>query len=292
MEQTCAGKLETLSLQSPEVRAWREQALGAEPPFEPTLVRLRGDQVRAWTGLAMGARLAHRLGSRKTLQLVRAFGELRQAEVSPTGKAAEGMGRRQLLAGLGLTAGLVLVGKNPAFAESRAPKAAEAWVSANRNNLPHRYAEFAVFALPFRQAIFAKLTPAAQGQLWKEHLSEYRATHAGLTSRQLAVIDRASDLLSRESTFSRRDTVALEQLSAEAKAAFGAIEAHRLIATLGPADDAASVNFAAAIPDCTCSTLNDWCSGTCRPSTAGRLCIWHPTGCGAGWIYQCNGRCG
>jgi hypothetical protein len=50
-------RLDVMPLDHPDVRAWRRRALGDDPPFAPTLIRIHDDQVRAWSGVASGLRL-------------------------------------------------------------------------------------------------------------------------------------------------------------------------------------------------------------------------------------------
>ncbi|MFC3982081.1 bacteriocin fulvocin C-related protein [Streptosporangium jomthongense] len=290
-----------MSLANPEVHQWREQNFGAEPPWVPTLIRVREGRVRAWTGLAMGTRLARLLGPRSTARLLRAFGEMRRGEWEdmvrreatdrPVGGAIGRSRFLKLAAGAGVAAGLILAGKTPAFAQSEY-SAAAAWVNANRHRLPERYADFVAYSIVYRQSIFAALSPKSRSKLWSEHLKHYRLTHPNLSAEQLRVIELASVVLAAEATFiEERDADVdrkLLEIQDAAVAVFGKEEARRLIAVLGPEDSSVGL-----VPDCECSTLSDYyCAGRCIVSSEGRLCYWKPTGCGTGWIYQCNGTCG
>lgn len=268
------GRLDVRPLTDPDVRTWRERALGPRPPWAPTLIRLHGDSVSAWTGVRMGVALARRLGPRSTVRLLRALGELRTRPSTATG--SDTLSRKDFLklgAGVGVAAGLVLAGKSPAAAaEIPYP-------------LPHRYDDFVRYTMPQRQAIFGKLSGEARSRLWTEHLSRYVAAHPRLSASQLRVVQQAKTVVGSPATFARRRTPQVDrQLSAlreDAIAVFGRDEARRLVATLGPAEDA-------AIPGCSCSLQSDWCVGYC---TGRHNCIPTPAGCGTLLAYPCVGTC-
>lgn len=125
-----------------EVGRLRERAMGPDPEWAPTLLCVGDDRVRAWTGAAMSVHLARRLGPADTVCVVHALGALRRrsrgraSELpgAPTGAAA--IGRAQFLrlgAGVGVTAGLLVAGKVPAFADGEA-QSALAWVNKNSEN--------------------------------------------------------------------------------------------------------------------------------------------------------------
>jgi len=82
VEQACEGRLEVLPLADLDVRRWREETLGVDAEWAPTLLRVGSERVRAWTGPAMAAPLVRWLGPITTT----------------------------------VAAGLVLTGKTPAFA--------------------------------------------------------------------------------------------------------------------------------------------------------------------------------
>lgn len=71
VEERVGDRLEVRSLHEPQVEHWRNQALGVDAPWVPTLIEIDGPVVRTWTGTRMGV------------------------YVSPTGRG----GRRQYLAG-------------------------------------------------------------------------------------------------------------------------------------------------------------------------------------------------
>ncbi|MFF3437594.1 bacteriocin fulvocin C-related protein [Streptosporangium sp. NPDC002721] len=147
--------------------------------------------------------------------------------------------------------------------------------------------------MEYRQAIFSSLSPKSRSGLWVEHLKNYRTSHGELSEKQISIIDRATALLSSESTFIQGrglDTDRrLREVREAAVEAFGHDEARTLIATLGPTENINDTQ-AAALADCQCSNIDDWCSTSysCVSSTS---CRWTPFGCGTGWVYQCNGKC-
>lgn len=69
------GKLLAAPLRSCLLLRWREQALGPDAPWLPTLFLVDGEQVQAWIGPAMAMRLARLLGPRKTWYVVRMLGD-------------------------------------------------------------------------------------------------------------------------------------------------------------------------------------------------------------------------
>lgn len=105
IEEVVGGSLEVLSLYDPRVAHWREQALGKDTPWAPTLIEIDGGKVKAWTGLRMGANLSRALGPVATWRVLRVLGDARgvggavvRSEASD-GPVAEGISRRQLLRG-------------------------------------------------------------------------------------------------------------------------------------------------------------------------------------------------
>ncbi|QYJ16271.1 hypothetical protein Rxycam_02104 [Rubrobacter xylanophilus DSM 9941] len=113
IEEAVGDKLEVRSLHEPQVEHWREQALGSDAPWAPTLIEVSGDKARAWTGVWMGPALARRLGPAATWRVMQALGE---AGTPSTGVASMeesgGISRGQFLKGL--TGGLVALSVLPA----------------------------------------------------------------------------------------------------------------------------------------------------------------------------------
>jgi hypothetical protein len=291
--QACDGKLEVLPLRHPDVHRWREQAMGAQPPWAPTLLAVREGSVRAWTGPAMAVPLVRLLGVRSTVRLLRALGGL--PSTRPVATSGQRLGRKRFLqlgAGLAAAAGLVLAGKTPATA-AEAPECAKAraWVKANLDKLPRNYADFAAHSMAYRQAIYAELPAEIRSKLWAAHFDHYQATHAGLTTEQRKVIDQASTIVAGTGTFTAARHAGTEQriteLGESAIAAFGHAEAHAIVATLGPAEPAKAAVGPLAV--CECSTWDTkWCWGVCRESSA---CEYTWTGCGSLWAWPCDGWC-
>ncbi len=87
----CDGKLEVLPLRNADVERWRETALGPEPVWAPTLIRVEGDAAWVWTGPRLAVRLARVLGPRHTVKVLRALGRLRLAATSK--ESVDGLGR-------------------------------------------------------------------------------------------------------------------------------------------------------------------------------------------------------
>jgi len=82
IEETVGDKLQVRNLHDPHMEHWREQALGENAPWAPTLVEVRSDMVKAWTGRRMGLILAGKLGLVATWRVMQILGETR---AKPTG---------------------------------------------------------------------------------------------------------------------------------------------------------------------------------------------------------------
>lgn len=97
ISERIGDKLEVRSLHHPQVEHWREQALGKNAPWAPTLFDVGGTRgVRAWTGPRMAVRLARSLGPVSTWRILQALGE-----VSVPSASANAMSRGQFLRGVG-----------------------------------------------------------------------------------------------------------------------------------------------------------------------------------------------
>ncbi|QYJ16273.1 hypothetical protein Rxycam_02106 [Rubrobacter xylanophilus DSM 9941] len=107
IEEAVGERLEVRSLYDPQVEHWREEALGKEAPWAPTLVEVDGiREVRAWTGSKIVAKLVRALGPLASWQVMRVLGEVGVSKAR-SGKAyvgdvdAVGISRGQFLKGLG-----------------------------------------------------------------------------------------------------------------------------------------------------------------------------------------------
>jgi hypothetical protein len=286
--QTCDGKLEVLPLTNANVERWREQALGPQAPWLPTLLRIteNATDVQAWTGPAMGLRLVQRLGLQSTMQVLAALELLRRGEEERpiTSREQGAIGRGQFLrlcAGGAVAAGMILVGKTPAFAAggNKTWTEAQAWVVAHRDQLPQAYDELIAHPLVYRKAIYRASTPAVRSQFWQEHLQRYRAAHPTLSAQQEAVLNRFQDLArTNGATLSKAD----EQAASDA---FGPGEAHAIFATLGPESTTSALRPADQV--CNCTVGHDWCSDSSCHMTNCAI----EGGCGVLWSYDCNGLC-
>ncbi|MBZ4410297.1 bacteriocin fulvocin C-related protein [Myxococcus sp. XM-1-1-1] len=168
---------------------------------------------------------------------------------------------------------------------------AQAWVEAHAKQLPTQYDEFARFSLAYRKAIFAKLSPEAQSNLWKQHYQQYLETHPNLDKAQVEFIQKLLGVFT-PSLFAQGSSVStvgadLARIKEQATSLFGQTEATLLLATLGPQEQASAAGNKA---NCSCSTASDYCP-ILTFCTTGTACSYTPTGCGTGWVYACNGDC-
>ncbi|WP_335940213.1 bacteriocin fulvocin C-related protein [Streptomyces sp. PTD5-9] len=307
-------KLEVLPLTDAAVRRWRQEALGADPAWAPTLLRVADGAARAWTGPRMAPRLVRRLGPRATGRVLVALGELRRAaRAGQPLAAADGvavperergrsrMSRKHFLllaSGAGAAIGMTVAGRTPAFARS-AQTEARSWVAAHRGALPRTYAAIAPLPSAVRQAVLVELSPAERSRVWTEHLENFRAAHPALTAQQSRVVREALDLAGSEATFAggepepgsglQRRVSAVETA---AKEAFGMADSAALLVTLGPADTAPAARdeAAARLATCNCSTTSVWCTVWEGPHCQCCFCS-TTSGCGFLGMYQCNGTC-
>jgi hypothetical protein len=125
IEERVGNKIEVLSLNDPFMTRWREQALGKDAPWVPTLVEVEADAIRAWTGVRMGARLSRALGPLATWRVMQVLGEANddlELVDSVAARAASGLTRGQFLKGVGGVAVAISIlggtGKLPAPAEA------------------------------------------------------------------------------------------------------------------------------------------------------------------------------
>ncbi|UVS79640.1 bacteriocin fulvocin C-related protein [Actinokineospora sp. UTMC 2448] len=288
VRRACEGKLEVLALTDPDVVRWRTEALGPNPRWAPTLLRVRGERVRAWTGPAMALPLVRWLGVRSTVRVLQAIGEAREA----AGGATEGMGRKQFLrlgAGAVAAAAILAAGRTPAFGASEAD-AAKAWAAANRSRLPQTYAEMVRHTVTYRRAIFAELPAAVRSAMWVEHIDKWARARGGLTREQADIVAAVRKIAATESTFrlpaSPEVRDALLGIKERAIAEFGHADAFRLLAALGP-DDPQSL----LAPKCACNLWDDWCSNETSCIAIQGDCERTSSGCGDLWLAPCNGRC-
>ncbi|WP_141716621.1 bacteriocin fulvocin C-related protein [Streptomyces sp. SID4917] len=279
------GKLEVLPLTDPDVQGWRRQSMGLDPEWTPTLLRVDGPAVRAWTGPAMTVPLVRRLGPGATVRVLRALGRLRhEAKHGSSQPDSKSIGRKQFLqlcGGIAAAATLTMMGKTPAFAQSSQPQA-QAWVEANKGNLPRTYTEITKHSEPYRKAILRALPPQDRTQLWLDHFEHYRAAHPDLSASQTQVIDQARELAPKLLLSEEDVSQKVRRLEDVAKREFGREGAADLLARLGPADAGLG-----PLAYCSCATESDYCSGSCRRGG----CTIIPSDCGFLYQYDCNGLC-
>lgn len=282
VQRAAGDRLDVAGLGEERVRRWRRQSMGENPVWAPTLLAVDGDRVRAWIGPRLSMRLALLLGPSRSLRVVRSLsgGDLVINDRRRLLKAVPGVAAGAFLISGGLAA--------PALASgSRSADATRRWVKANKGRLPTRYDDVVTYPMAYRRAIFQELEPAVRRQLWLEHFDRYRASHPELSAEQSAVIDRAAAVMDKVFTTSGDHRAAVEGMKRDAIKAYGNAEARTLIATLGPPEKAADV------PNCSCASFDDWCGNGqyCNDDAISGGCNRSDFGCGAGWIYPCDGIC-
>lgn len=294
VDEACAGRLEVLPLTYPQVEQWRQAAFGADAPFTPTLLLIRADgEVRGWTSRRMAVPLARRLGVRASLRVLTAIGELREQVHQPliSEDRPRTLSRKAFLrlgTGATVAGGLLFAGAAPAFAEQRR-SAAAAWAAANRGRLPQTYGSMVEYSLDYRRAIYAELPSATRAGLWREHLRAYRSAHPPTTADQKRVIAAVDRYVADESVFDDARPPARvgadQRLVTQVIAVFGADEAERMLATLGPSAGAGSprAEFCSCASQSSFCRLETWCQYRSACERQDR--------CGAWWQYICDGHC-
>ncbi|WP_163509806.1 bacteriocin fulvocin C-related protein [Fodinicola acaciae] len=300
MERASAGRLEVVPLGRADVTAWRQQALGPDPVWAPTLIRLDED-VRAWTGPRMALPLVRRLGPRASMRVLSALGELRRPDKPSKNSLTRGQFLR-LGGGAAVAAGVLLTSSSPALGADRQRSQAREWVAANAGKLPQRYDEVVAHAPAYRRAIYEASSPAVRSQLWVEQLTRQRGAHLSAAQRDL--LDKVLALATDEATFSDDPATRsaarprIDALRDTAKQVFERDQVHAMFVSLGPALQPGVV-APEACDVCECSTEDDWCSKParyCREITCSRECD-QPHGChcfslcGFLYSYECNGYC-
>ena len=105
IDEEVGDKLEVQNLRDPQVLGWREEALGKDAPWAPTLFEVDGERVRAWTGWRIGAFLTRHLGAADTWKVMQVLGEMntlgKNEEGSPVARVVGGFSRGQFLKGVG-----------------------------------------------------------------------------------------------------------------------------------------------------------------------------------------------
>lgn len=291
--EACDGKLEVLPLRHVDVERWRETALGPDPVWTPTLIRVEGDAARAWTGPRLAVRLVRVLGPRYTVKVLRALGRLRLAATSATSQeSVDGLSRKAFLQlGLGtvVAGGIVLSGSAPAFADP-----AQGYVRANQGNLPRTYAEMIRLPVSYRRAVFQELSPGERSALWTAHVDQFVVNHPELSSQQLEVVQRVRVVVGDQSLYTAGATISPEVgiLADQVRDVLGTERATALVAVLGPSDAAEAAGLSPEAIGCKCSVTSDFCNNGTNCSYRYRSCIVQRNqGCGFAWAYTCDGQC-
>jgi hypothetical protein len=183
IEERAGNKIEVLSLDDPFMARWREQALGKDAPWVPTLVEVEGDEIRAWTGVRMGARLSRALGPLATWRVMQVLGEANddlELVDSVAARAASGLTRGQFLKGVGGAAVAVSIlrgtGKRPAPAEAAVPARVEEIAGSELVGIARKMAE-------------RKDVRNVMDTIWREKVRGGRVIDAGGADTEVRAID-------------------------------------------------------------------------------------------------------
>jgi hypothetical protein len=106
IEAQAGGGLEVRGLHDPQMKHWREQALGKDAAWKPTLIEISGGQTKAWTGGRMGLALVNKLGLVSAWRVMQALGEMRDESADTSLRReldASSFSRGQFLKGAGGT---------------------------------------------------------------------------------------------------------------------------------------------------------------------------------------------
>ena len=114
IESEVGDRLALIPLASPQMRQWREELLGTDARWAPTLVRVSGGQKRAYVGWQIGSPLASALGAKKSLKILSTLGSDQLTELPTRGGAMQvSLNRRAVLWGSAVIAGMaVLMGRS------------------------------------------------------------------------------------------------------------------------------------------------------------------------------------
>lgn len=76
LEKRVGEKLDVRNLRDLDVREWREQALGEDDEWAPTLFEVEDGKVREWSGWRMGWVLSRTFGPAATWRVMQVLGEV------------------------------------------------------------------------------------------------------------------------------------------------------------------------------------------------------------------------
>lgn len=108
--QRVGDKLDVRNLRDPELQGWREQALGEDAKWAPTLFRVDEGSVEAWTGWRMGWALSRAMGPAATWRVMQALGEVGAAPKIEESKVVDKLPEKAAEAVVGISRGRFLKG--------------------------------------------------------------------------------------------------------------------------------------------------------------------------------------
>lgn len=186
IEQSGLG-IETMSLREPQMMAWREEGLGPEAPWKPTLVEVSNSATRAWVGSRMAVSLTRNLGVQNTWNLLKIIGEISEVQGDQTPQMSGIFGTRiprsSFLKGIvGAGVGVAVLANIPA---ARAATAEDelSWFASLKLKNPHE--------LSFKDSA-REMKRALDLPELKAVFSDANSQSVGLRERIAAALDRPS----------------------------------------------------------------------------------------------------
>lgn len=164
-----------------------------------------------------------------------------------------------------------------------------------------------------RSRQLSALPGATQAAIWARHLTRALAQHPEFSAAQRAVIQEALTVLtpqmflidSEDPRWAMQVDMPLRILTQHARALFPLSLAREIFAQLGPDDAVQSMESCTfdqpsqsvrrpvkrldALPDCSCSSVSDYCGLMFHCVNGG--CTWTHHGCGTFFVYGCTGQC-
>lgn len=167
------------------------------------------------------------------------------------------------------------------------------WAEENAKALPSSLTEFSTYSLPYRKAIYHRLSRAEKLNLWHEQV-RYYLDSLTLTDAQRAFIVKTDQEMEQYFGPERREERIQQQYVSRGKEILGTAIAKMVFADLGintpEARAVAKGDVVAGGCSCNRSGGGDFCPTTGLACGQGS-CIITADGCGWWWCEPCDGDC-